>query len=58
MNEEICITNNGKMAKYEWDNLNSDFLQALHSIYKKLGQFVFQTLLNRDASSCYKLQIF
>ena len=44
MNEEIrCITNEGKTAtneaRNEWENNNSDFLQALYSVYKKLGQF-------------------
>ena len=44
MNEEICCTAcKGKMAENEWENDDSEFLQALHSVYKKLGQFVFQT---------------
>ena len=30
MNEEIpCVTNEGKMAKNEWENDDSDFLPAL-----------------------------
>ena len=46
MNEEIyCITNKGKMAKYEWENDDSNFLVALYSVYKRLGQFFFHTLL-------------
>ena len=46
MNEEIyCITNKGKMANYEWENDDSNFLVALYSVYKKLGQFFFHTLL-------------
>ena len=46
MNEEIhCITNGGKTAKNEWENDDSDFLVALCSVYKKLGQFFFHTLL-------------
>ena len=46
MNEEIhCITNEGKMAKYEWENEDSEFLRDLCSAYKKLGQFFFQHLL-------------
>ena len=45
MNEEIsCITNKGKTAKNEWEN-NFDFLLALSTVYKKLGQFFFHTLL-------------
>ena len=40
MNEEIsCITNEGKIARNKWENDDSDFLQALYSVYKKLGQF-------------------
>ena len=40
MNEEICcIINEGKMARNEWENDDSDFFQALYSVYKKLGQF-------------------
>ena len=37
MNEEICwITNEGKAARNEWENDDSDLLRAL---LKKLGQF-------------------
>ena len=37
-NEEICcITNKGKVAKNEWKNDDSDFLQAFYRVYKKLG---------------------
>ena len=44
MNEEIhSITNEGKMAKNELENYDSDFVQALCSVYKKLGQFFFHT---------------
>ena len=36
MNEEICcITNEGNMAKDEWENDYSNFLRALYSVYKK-----------------------
>ena len=46
MNEEIhCITNKGKTAKNEWENDDPDFLLALYSVNKKLGQFFFRTLL-------------
>ena len=42
MNEEICcITNEGKTPKNEWEN-DSEFLPALYTVYKKLGQFFFQ----------------
>ena len=46
MNEKIrCITNEGKTAKNEWENDDSDFLPAVYIVYKKLGQFFFHTLL-------------
>ena len=46
MNEEICcITNEGKTAKNEWENDDSDFLRALYSVYKNLGQFFSHTFL-------------
>ena len=46
MNEGIrWITNQGKLAKNEWEN-DSDFLPALYIIaYNKLGEFFFHTLL-------------
>ena len=59
MNEEIhCITNEGKMAKNEWKNNDSDFLRAFDSIlYEKLRQFFFiffniysLTYLKKDSS--------
>ena len=37
--------NKGKTAKNEWKNDGSDFLQALYSLHKKLGQFFFHTSL-------------
>ena len=44
MNEEIpWITNKGKTAKNEWGYDDSDFLRALYSVHKKLGQFFFHT---------------
>ena len=44
MNEEIpCITDKEKMAYTKWENDDSDFLQALYSEHKKLGQFIFHT---------------
>ena len=44
MNEEIhCIANDGNTSKNEWKNDCSDFLWALYSAYKKLGQFIFYT---------------
>ena len=46
MNEEICcITNEGKMARNEWENDDSDFLPALYSVYKKIRAIFFHTLL-------------
>ena len=46
MNEEICcITNEGKMARNEWENDDSNFLQALYSVYKKVRIIFFHTLL-------------
>ena len=39
MNEEIHgIINEGKMVLWmnEWENDNSEFLQALYSVYKKI----------------------
>ena len=46
MNEDIhCITNGGKAAKNEWENDDSDFLQALYSIYKKIRKNLFPYLL-------------
>ena len=42
MNEEICcITNEGKMAKNEWENDDSNFLQDLYSVYKKIWIILF-----------------
>ena len=46
MNEEIrCITNEGKTARNEWENDDSDFLRALYSVYKKIRTIFFHTLL-------------
>ena len=46
MNEEICcITNEGKTARNEWENDDSNFLQALYSVYKKIRTIFFHTLL-------------
>ena len=46
MNEEYCcITNEGKMAQNEWENDDSNFLRALHSVYKKIRTIFFHTLL-------------
>ena len=42
MNEEICcITNEGKTAKNEWENVDFDFLRALYSVYKKIRTILF-----------------
>ena len=46
MNEEICcIMNEGKMARIEWENDNSDFLRALCSVHKKIRTIFSHTLL-------------
>ena len=47
MNEEIqCkAPKQGKAPKNEWENDESDFLRALCSVYKKLGQFSFHAYL-------------
>ena len=46
MNEESnCITNEGKTAKIEWENDDSDFLQALYSAYKNLFLYLLVNLV-------------
>ena len=46
MNEQICcIANEGEMAWNEWENDDSDFFQALFSVYKKIRAIFFHTLL-------------
>ena len=46
MNEEICcIINEGKTTRNEWENDDSNFLQALRSVYKKVRTVFFHTLL-------------
>ena len=46
MNDQIhCITNEGKTSKNIWENEDCDFLVALYSVYKKLGQFFSHTLI-------------
>ena len=45
MNDEIrCIAIEGKTAKNECENDDSNFLPALYNLYKKLRQFFFHTL--------------
>ena len=41
----IEITNEGKTAKNEWENDDSNLLPGSYIVYKKLGQFFFHTLL-------------
>ena len=54
MNEEICcITNEGKTAKNEWENDDSDFLRALYSVYKKIRTILFP-YFTRYTSFCWK----
>ena len=44
MNEEICcIANEGKMAKNEWENDDSNFNSVYN--YKKIRAIYFHTLL-------------
>ena len=51
MNEEIhCITNEGKMARNEWENDGSDFLWALYSVCKKIRIIFFHSLLATHCS--------
>ena len=40
-----CITNEGKTARNEQENGDSDFLRALYSVYKKIRTIFFHTLL-------------
>ena len=35
------ITDKGKTTTNEWDNDESDFLRALHSVYKKIRTILF-----------------
>ena len=47
MNEETrCNSNEGKMARNEWENDDSDFLRALCSVYKKIRTIFSHTLLS------------
>ena len=63
MNEGIrWITNQGKLAKNEWEN-DSDFLPALYIIaYNKLGEsfsiLYLLTCLNKDTSVLLQVIIF
>ena len=51
MDEEICcITNEGKTARNEWENNDSNFLRALYSVYKKIRTIFFHTLLTIHCS--------
>ena len=46
MNEEICcLTDEGKMAKNEWENDDSNFFEIYTVYIKKLGQFFSHNLL-------------
>ena len=61
MNEDIhCIANKGKMVKNEWKMLTPTIFLALYSVYKKLEQFFFHTLLANLFKQRYNvlLQIF
>ena len=40
MNKEIvALSKNKNEAKNEWENDDSDFLQVLYRVYKKIWQF-------------------
>ena len=62
MDEKICyITNKGKIAKNEWENLMILTFFELYTVYiKKLGQSFFHTYLssclNKDISVLLKVQ--
>ena len=46
MNEGIRrITNEGKTARNEWENVESEFLGTLYSVYKKLRTIFQYTLI-------------
>ena len=46
MNEKnCCITNGGKTTKNEWENDDSDLLQALYIVYKNISTNLFHTYL-------------
>ena len=46
MNEEIrYITNEGKTARNECENDDSNFLRALYSVHIKIRTILFHTLL-------------
>ena len=54
MNEETrCITNEGKTARNELENDDSNFLRVLYSVYKKIRTIFSHTLLtiNRSVAS-------
>ena len=45
MIEKICcITNEGKAAKNEWENVDSNFLQTLYTVYIKNSDNSFPIL--------------
>ena len=44
------------MAKNEWEKVNSDILQILYSLYKKIEQFFFhRTCQKKNTSLLLKL---
>ena len=42
-----------KTTKNEWENDDSNFLPVLYTEYKKLGQFLFHTLLTNLSKQSY-----
>ena len=51
MNEEIRFITEGKTARKEWENDDSNFLRAFYSIYKKIRTIFFDTLLTIHCSA-------
>ena len=55
MIEEICcITNEGKTAKNEWENDDSDLPRVLYSVYKTIRTILFPYFTGYT-SFCWKL---
>ena len=60
MNEEIhCINNKKKTTKNKWEDDDSDFLQALYSVCKKIRTILFPqyslTYLKKNKSVLFKV---
>ena len=60
MNKEIhCINNKKKTTKNKWEDDDSDFLQALYSVCKKIRTILFPqyslTYLKKNKSVLFKV---